>query len=87
MKTIPSMLVALSLLTGSALAQTAPATGAKTDPTAQKFATLDVDKSGFLDGKELDAFKPKLSLLDMNKDGKVSPDEFNIGVMTGVVVN
>jgi Ca2+-binding EF-hand superfamily protein len=76
------MLAAFALLTGSAVAQTAPA---KSDPIAQKFASLDADKSGFLDGKELEAFKDKLAFLDMDKDGKVSSQEFNVGVMTGVI--
>ena len=88
MKTLAALFAALALMTGSALAQTAPSAStadASADSIAQKFASFDGDKSGFLDGKELDGFKDKMAFLDMNRDGKVSPNEYNVGVMTGLI--
>jgi hypothetical protein len=84
MKTTLSMVAALALLSGAALAQTAPS-GAANDPIAEKFATLDADKSGFLEATELETMKDKMAFLDMNKDGKVSAQEFKVAVMTGVI--
>jgi EF hand len=81
MKTLATMFTALALISSAAIAQTTSGG----DAIAQKFATLDIDKSGFLEGKELDPLKDKMAILDMDKDGKVSAQEFNIGVMTGVI--
>jgi Ca2+-binding EF-hand superfamily protein len=85
MKKTLTTLAALALFSTAALAQTASTDGAAKDPSAQMFATLDADKSGFLENKELDTVKAKMTILDMDKDGKVSAQEFNMGYMTGVI--
>jgi hypothetical protein len=85
MKSTITLFAALALFSGAALAQTAPSATSANDPVAMKFATLDADKSGFLEAKELDTVKDKMAILDMDKDGKVSAREFNMGVMTGVI--
>ncbi|MDX2158162.1 MAG: hypothetical protein SFW09_16805 [Hyphomicrobiaceae bacterium] len=72
--------LALVLTAGSAVAQTkAP------NPVDAKFVAADVDKSGSLEGKEVDAFKADLAKIDTNKDGKISSQEFDVAVKTGLV--
>lgn len=89
-------LLAASLFSGAAFAQ-APAPGgapgaapsapaAKTaDPSEAKFMTADKDKSGSLEGAELDTYKADLTKIDTNKDGKISKDEFAAAMKAGVV--
>lgn len=84
MKTLAAALAVFAVLTGSALAQTAP-TDNNVDPIGKMFVSLDADKSGYLDGAEVEAFKDKLKFLDTDKDSKVSQNEFYVGVMTGVI--
>jgi Ca2+-binding EF-hand superfamily protein len=84
MKTFTTLVAAFALISSAAVAQTTSGAPAS-DPIAQKFATLDADKSGFLEAKEIESMKDKMTVLDMDKDGKVSPQEFNMGVMTGVI--
>lgn len=85
MTSTTALFAAIVMLSGAALAQTGPTGASANDAITQKFISLDADKSGFLDGKEVDAFKAQMTFLDMDKDGKVSPSEYNVGVMTGVI--
>lgn len=55
------------------------------DPTDAKFAAADKDKSGSLEGKELDAYKADLAKIDTDKNGKISRQEFDVAVKTGLV--
>ena len=55
------------------------------DPTDAKFAAADADKSGSLEGKELDSYKAVLDKMDTDKNGKVTRQEFDVAVKTGLV--
>lgn len=81
-------LLAAALASGTAFAQ-APAPGTMptkaADSADAKFVTADKDKSGMLEGAELDAFKADLAKIDTNKDGKVSKDEFAAAMKAGVI--
>ena len=72
--------IVLLIAAGPAFAQTtAP------DPVEAKFATIDADKSGTLEGKETESFKADLVKIDTNKDGKVSRQEFDVAMLTGLI--
>lgn len=73
--------LALALGAGSASAQV-PKTA---DPADARFVAADMDKSGTLEGKEIEPFKADLAKIDTDKDGKVSKQEFHVAVMTGLV--
>ncbi len=72
--------IALLIAAGPAFAQTKAA-----DPVDAKFVAADTDKSGTLEGKETDAFKADLAKIDTNKDGKVSKQEFEVAMLTGLI--
>jgi hypothetical protein len=82
MKSTVSTLALIALLAIPAAAQTK--SGAADTPEA-RFTAADVDKSGFLDGKELEPFKSQIAKIDTDKDGKISKQEHHMAVMTGLV--
>lgn len=88
---LSASLLALVLTTGTSFAQatapSAPATAPKTGDAAieAKFVTADKNKSGQLDGAELDAMKADLAKIDSNKDGKVSKEEYLAATKAGVI--
>ena len=63
----------------------APAQAKPADPVDIKFMTVDKDKSGMLEGAELDTYKADLAKINSNKDGKVSKEEFNMAMKTGLI--
>lgn len=72
--------VALLVAASPAFAQTkAPA------PADAKFTAADVNKSGSLEGAEVDKYKADMAKIDTNKDGKISKDEFAAAVKAGVI--
>ncbi len=86
--------VAVLMASGAALAQApspgpaspGPAPAAKLEPaTEAKFLAADKDKSGALEGAELDAMKADLVKIDANKDGKVSKEEFAVAMKAGLI--
>jgi hypothetical protein len=84
MQKLAALIPALALLVGASLAS-AQTKAPSPDPVDAKFAAADTDKSGSLEGKELDPYKDKLAMIDANKDGKVSRQEFDVAVKTGLV--
>jgi len=83
--TFTAAFVALSLIAGPALAQTAPIK-ASVDPTVEaKFKAADKNGNGALDGAELDTYKANMAKIDTDKDGKISLAEFSAAVKSGVV--
>ena len=93
-KTMMSVVAtAIVLATGSAFAQTPAPTVPATPPAAfkmdaatdAKFKAADKDKSGTLEGVEVDAYKADMTKIDTNKDSKVSPAEFDAAVKSGLI--
>jgi Ca2+-binding EF-hand superfamily protein len=72
--------LAMALVAAPALAQTKPS-----NPVDAKFAAADADKSGHIDGKELEPFKAQMAKIDTDKDGKISRQELDVAVMTGLL--
>jgi len=86
LKLMTGTFVALALVAGSALAQTATPTAATADAAvAAKFKAADKNGNGSLDGAELDAYKADLAKIDTDKDGKISLAEFQAASKSGVV--
>ena len=82
------------LLAGAALAQTPPpavsggTTGSieKADPAMEaKWKALDKDGKGYIDGAGLQAFKPVMTQIDTNGDGKLSKEEFMAAAKAGII--
>jgi Ca2+-binding EF-hand superfamily protein len=86
LKLMTGTLVALALVAGSALAQTATPTAATGDAAvAAKFKAADKNGNGSLDGAELDTYKANLAKIDTDKDGKISMAEFSAASKSGLV--
>lgn len=81
-KLITGAFLALAVVSGPALAQTTPPADAAVDA---KFKAADKNNSGTLEGAEVDAYKASLTQIDVNKDGKVSRDEFAAAIKSGVI--
>lgn len=64
---------------------TSPAQAKPADPSDAKFLAADKDKSGSLEGAELDTYKADMTKIDTNKDGKVSKEEFMAATKAGVI--
>lgn len=82
MRKFASAISAVTLLVAAspAFAQTkAP------DPADAKFTAADVNKSGVLEGAEVDKYKTDMAKIDTNKDGKIGKDEFAAAVKAGVI--
>ena len=90
-QTMMSVATAIVLATGSAIAQTpapttTPPAAFKMDAaTDAKFKAADKDKSGTLEGAEVDAYKADMAKIDTNKDSKVSQSEFDAAVKSGLI--
>lgn len=93
---ITSTIFALTIVTGSALAQapaapkapavTPPATTTAVDPAVEaKFKAVDKDSNGSLDGAEVTAYKADMAKIDTDKDGKISKAEFAAATKAGVI--
>jgi hypothetical protein len=66
--------------------QTSPP--AATTPSAAddaKFKAADKNGNGALEGTETDAYKANMTKIDVNKDGKVTREEFIAAAKSGVV--
>ena len=62
------------------------ATSKTVDPAVEaKFEAVDADKSGSLDGAEVEAYKPAMAQIDTNKDDKISREEFAAAVKAGTI--
>jgi len=86
LKLMTGTFLALALVAGSALAQTATPTAATADAAiAAKFKAADKNGNGSLDGAELDAYKANLAKIDTDKDGKISMAEFTAAFKAGLV--
>ena len=86
MKLMTATFVALALVAGPVLAQTATPTAATADAAiAAKFKAADKNGNGSLDGAELDTYKADLAKIDTDKDGKISLAEFQAASKSGVV--
>jgi hypothetical protein len=72
--------LAMALVAAPAFAQTK-----LPNPVDAKFAAADADKSGHIDGKELEPFKVQMAKIDTDKDGKISRQELDVAVMTGLL--
>ena len=84
-------------IAGSAMAQLAPqtsptappaASGAagKADPVLEaKWKALDKDGKGVIEGAALESFKPVMPLVDTDKDGKISKEEFMTAAKAGII--
>ncbi len=97
-KTSLAISLAALLAAGPAIAQTpapsspapaapstTPAQAKPADPAETKFMTADKNKSGSLEGTELDTYKADMAKIDTNKDGKVSKEEFIAASKAGVI--
>ena len=86
-KVLAGSVLALALVTGPVLAQTATTTKvAAVDASVEaKFKAADKNSNGFLDGAELDSYKANLAKIDTDKDGKISLAEFAAAAKSGVV--
>ena len=98
MKVLTSAILALTVASGSAYAQTsAPAPAPTPAPAAKapamtldaateaKFKAVDKDNSGTLEGAEVTAYKADMTKIDGDKDGKVSRAEFAAAVKGGLI--
>ena len=65
---------------GSPPSATAPSAGDEA-----KFKAADKNSNGALEGTETDAFKPNMTKIDINKDGKVTREEFLAASRSGVI--
>lgn len=95
MLTILSPTLALALSAGVGLGQApspvpgpgpapAPGTARPADAAAEaKFAAADKDKSGTLEGAEIELWKADLVKIDINGDGKVSKEEYLAAARAG----
>ena len=89
--TLMSVVAAIVLATGSAIAQTPaptttpPAVFKMDAATEAKFKAVDKDNNGSLEGAEVDAYKADMSKIDTNKDNKVSPAEYDAAVKSGLI--
>jgi len=92
-KLFASSLIALAVVSGSALAQTPapktqtpPAAAAAIDPAVDaKFKAVDKNNNGVLDGAELTLYKADMAKIDTDKDGKISRAEFAVAVKSGLI--
>ena len=70
-------------------AATAPTTGAPTvamDPAVEaKFKAADKSGKGVLEGAALEPYKPVLTKVDTDKDGKISRAEFAAAARAGII--
>ena len=98
MKFLTSAILALTVASGSAYAQTsAPAPAPTPAPAAKapamtldaateaKFKAVDKDNSGSLEASESTAYKADMAKIDTDKDGKVSRAEFAVAVKGGII--
>ena len=98
MKFLTSAILALTVASGSAYAQTsAPAPAPTPAPAAKapamtldaateaKFKAVDKDNSGSLEASESTAYKADMAKIDTDKDGKVSRAEFAAAVKGGII--
>ncbi|MFM9942764.1 MAG: hypothetical protein ACKVP7_25080 [Hyphomicrobiaceae bacterium] len=82
---------AVMLASSAALAQAptpsqVPGAPKASDAAAEaKFTASDKDRSGFLDGAELDPMKADLAKIDSNRDGRVSKEEYLAAVKAGLI--
>ncbi len=69
-------------------ATTMPSTGSATAmdaATDAKFKAADKTNKGFIEGAALEPYKPVMTKVDTDKDGKISRAEFAVGVKAGVI--
>jgi EF hand len=98
MKLTTASILALTMaLSGTAWAQTAPSTAPATKPSATapavtmdpateaKFKAADTSGKGVIDGADLEPFKPLMSQIDTDKDGKISRAEYAAAAKAGVI--
>ena len=56
------------------------------DPAFEaKFKAADKDGKGFIEGAALEAYKPVMTQVDTNKDGKISRAEFAAAAKAGII--
>jgi hypothetical protein len=56
------------------------------DPAAEaKFKAADKSGKGYIEGAELDTFKPVMSKVDTDKDGRISRAEYATAVKAGII--
>lgn len=84
-KILTGTFVALALIAGPVVAQTATKPAPADAAVDAKFKAADKNANGSLDGAELDAYKADLAKIDTDKDGKISRAEFASATKSGVV--
>ncbi len=93
-KLLAIAVIASSVISGAAFAQTVaptapavkPAATPAIDPAADvKFKAVDKDSSGQIDGAELTIYKAEMAKIDTDKDGKISRAEFAAASKAGVI--
>jgi hypothetical protein len=78
-------------LAPAAHAQTKQPSGSPPSATAPsaadeaKFKAADKNSNGALEGAETDAYKANMTKIDVNKDGKVTREEFLAALKSGII--
>lgn len=86
LKLFTGTLLAVAVASTAALAQSSPPAAPAPSAAAEaKFKAADKNGNGTLEGAEVDAFKANLTKIDVNKDGKISRDEFAAASKSGAV--